>query len=233
MHGSATEPGPVSKSPTVTPRPRRTAPSQAPTSCSARCTPPSLRASVPRTPSHGDCRRGSVCTGGTCPRLGPAAGSRFLLPRLSSDLGNPLDMLVPLLPGPRSLRRRRRRPSRRDNDLNAGAGPRRPLGTRCACRRRRLLPLSEPLRAVIERRHALRRIDTPLVFHLDGKPIRRLAETMVSRLPRSRAPRQASPRLPTNSLAQSATSRRAGGGGDEAHRARHARRVPAVQHPDR
>ena len=46
----------------------------------------------------------------------PVAG--FLPPRLSSDLGNPL---VPLFPGPRSLRRRRRRPSRRDDDLNAGA----------------------------------------------------------------------------------------------------------------
>ena len=35
----------------------------------------------------------------------------------------------------------------------------------------RLLPLSDPLRAVIERRHAARRIDTPRVFHLEGKPI--------------------------------------------------------------
>ena len=35
----------------------------------------------------------------------------------------------------------------------------------------RLLPPSDPLRAVIERRHAARRIDTPRVFHLEGKPI--------------------------------------------------------------
>ena len=35
----------------------------------------------------------------------------------------------------------------------------------------RLLPLSAPLRAAINRRHELRRLDTPLVFHLKGKPI--------------------------------------------------------------
>ena len=35
----------------------------------------------------------------------------------------------------------------------------------------RLLPLSDPLRAVIERRHTARRIDTALVFHQEGKRI--------------------------------------------------------------
>ena len=48
----------------------------------------------------------------------------FFLPRLSSDLGNPLDMPVPLRPGARRLRRRRRRPSRRDDDLDAGTAGR-------------------------------------------------------------------------------------------------------------
>src|SRR5207244_1444218 len=35
----------------------------------------------------------------------------------------------------------------------------------------RLLPLSEPLKEVLKRRVAARRLDKPLVFHRDGEPL--------------------------------------------------------------
>ena len=35
----------------------------------------------------------------------------------------------------------------------------------------RLLPLSEPLKEVLKRRIAARRLDSPLVFHRDGEPL--------------------------------------------------------------
>ena len=111
----------MSKSPTITPRPQRTVPPRAPTSCSARCTPPSLRAAAPRIPSHGGCRRGSVCTGGMCPRRGPAAGSRFPSATPVCRSRQSARYAGFSVSRARRLRRRRRRPARRDDDLDAGA----------------------------------------------------------------------------------------------------------------
>jgi integrase len=62
----------------------------------------------------------------------------------------------------------------------------------------RLLPLSEPLKEVLKRRIAARRLDVPLVFHRDGEPLIDWRKAWEACLQSSRIPRQAFARLPAN-----------------------------------
>ena len=90
----------------------------------------------------------------------------------------------------------------------------------------RLLPLSPPLRDVVSRRVAVRRLDTPLVFHHNGGGAhRRLAQDVGTGVSCGGTPGETLPRSPPNSGTQPRSFGGARAGGHGHHRSQDAEHI--------